>query len=82
MGMLKAVIKYIDLPYLRRRMAILGKKMRYSLEIVGELQELVVGLLLRVLDKIVMKGDMEPSTIPNSFGGKTVGAASFFFDIP
>lgn len=64
--MLKVVIKYIDLPYLRRRMAILGKKMRYSLQIVGALQELGVGILWGVVDKRVMKGDMEPSTIPKS----------------
>ena len=55
-------------------MAILGKKMRYSLQVVGALQELGVGLLWGVVDKIVMKGDMEPSTIPKSFGSKTVGA--------
>lgn len=34
---------------------------------------------LWVVDKGVMKGDMEPSAIPNSFGSKTVGATAFFF---
>ena len=56
--------------------------MMYSLQIVGALQELGVGIFWGVVDTGVMKGDMEPSTIPNSFGGKTVGATSFFFDIP
>ena len=52
--------------------------MLYSLQIVGALQELVVGIFWGVVDTGVMKGDMEPSTIPKSFGSKIVGAASFF----